>query len=679
MNLREEVDRVRQYLEQVEDPIALLEGIFAYAPVGFQIYKPDGHCLLVNQKFVEMFGSAPPPEYNVLEDEIAEKAGVLPLIRRAFEGETVVTPPIWYDPRELKQVNVPEGRRVALAATFFPLYDREQRLSHVAITFRDVTSEMSARQETEAQRDRLESVLKQMPAGVCIVQAPDGALVFANASVAKILGRPDLPPMWRDAHDSPVRRALVDGAASTGVLLGYTRPDGKRVTLRMHVAPVRGRESGIEAAVVTFHDVSAEERASQAQAFLSRAGELLGSSLDWEATLQAVTRLAVPEIADWCAVDIVPIGGGMHEQVAIAHVDPARVELARDFRERYPPDPDASQGVPEVLRTGKALLFPEITDAMLVAGARDAEHLRMMRDLSLHSAMVVPLSARGRTFGAITFIAERRAFDQDDLVLAQELARRAALAVDNARLYREAQEAAQAREAFLSIASHELRTPLTSLQLQVQNLIRHARADTGVLTRERTASTAEKIDSQVQRLTKLVDDLLEVSRIAAGRLSFTTTQVDLAALAKDVAARFAEDAARAGSTIAVKGDASLVGEWDRARLDQVATNLVSNAIKYGQAQPIEIRAERAGDVARLSVRDSGIGIAAADQVRIFGRFERAAEGLKYAGSGLGLWIVRQIVEGMGGSIRVRSEEGRGATFIVELPLGAPRRRTVAPR
>jgi PAS domain S-box-containing protein len=210
-------------------------------------------------------------------------------------------------------------------------------------------------------------------------------------------------------------------------------------------------------------DITERKRAENALRFLAEASSLLASSLDYQTTLVNVARLAVPQIADWCIVDIVEESGSLH-QLAVAHVDPSKEEMARELRRRYPPDERSTRGVREAIRTGQSMLVPEISDAQLAATARDPEHLAILRDLGFRSAMIVPLVARGRTLGAITLVSaeSEHRYGADDLAMAEDLARDATLAVDNARLFEDAQEALRLREEFLSIASHELKTPLTA-------------------------------------------------------------------------------------------------------------------------------------------------------------------------------------------------------------------------
>jgi signal transduction histidine kinase len=229
------------------------------------------------------------------------------------------------------------------------------------------------------------------------------------------------------------------------------------------------------------------------------------------------------------------------------------------------------------------------------------------------------------------------------------------------------QSAVAARDEFLSIASHELRTPLTALQLELQGLQKRlGRGET--MTSEQLSHRLETAIRQVNRLGKLVNSLLDISRLTAGRIDLQIAEVDLAEVAREVTARLAKEATQAGCSLGcTAGEEPATGQWDRLRLEQIVSNLVSNAIKYGGGRPIEVAVEHDGTRARLRVSDRGIGIAPEDQARIFDRFERAVSERHYGGFGLGLWIVRQIVHALQGGIWVQSRVGEGATFIVELP------------
>ncbi|WP_309896018.1 MEDS domain-containing protein [Archangium sp.] len=239
-------------------------------------------------------------------------------------------------------------------------------------------------------------------------------------------------------------------------------------------------------------------------------------------------------------------------------------------------------------------------------------------------------------------------------------------AEENERLYEEAREAVRTRDDFLSVASHELKTPLTPLHLRLQTLKREAETAAGQVPRERVSQLVEGAEHQLRKLTGLVDDLLDVSRLAAGKLLLRWEDVDLAEVAREVVAGFAQQSEKVGSRVEVEAEVPVMGRWDRLRLEQVVTNLLSNALKYGAGRPVHVKVEGQRERAVLEVRDEGIGIEPEHQARIFGKFERAVSGRHYGGLGLGLFIARQMVEAMEGQIQVESEPGRGSTFRVEL-------------
>ena len=422
------------------------------------------------------------------------------------------------------------------------------------------------------------------------------------------------------------------------------------------------------------HAARAEAEAAQRRlAFLAEASAVLAASLDFEQTLARVARLAVPAIADWCAIDMVEDGERLR-RIAAAHADPAKEAIARELRHRYPPDPNRPHPAMDVVRAGRPSLLPETPDELLVAVARDAEHLRILRELNPRSHIVVPIAARGRTLGAITLITSEpdRRYGPEDLALAEDLARRAAAAMETALLYREAQEALReaetalaVREEFLSIASHELRTPLTALKGQLHLMRR--RLARGVAPHE-VAELSVRADAQVDRLNELVHDLLDVSQITSGRFAVERERVALGPIIQRVVEM--ERAAPPPVRIELAlPEQDPVVEADRRRLEQVLVNLIENARKYAPAgRPVRVRVAAREDTATIAVQDEGIGIPPEDQAHIFDRFHRAGNVDKgISGFGLGLYISREIVRAHGGDLIVESAPGAGSTFTVILP------------
>jgi len=259
------------------------------------------------------------------------------------------------------------------------------------------------------------------------------------------------------------------------------------------------------------------------------------------------------------------------------------------------------------------------------------------------------------------------------VAIARDITERKVSELEREQLYREALDAIRARDEFLSIASHELRTPLSSLKLQLENMLRPG-GEAPESFRDRLAVAAR----QAERLTRLISQLLDVTRITSGRLHLELEECDLKEVAADVVNRFRADAAKAKSPVTLGTREPVVGKFDRLRVEQVVTNLLANALKFGAGKPIEVEVAAAGECARLVVRDHGIGIPPEDAKRIFLRFERAKSAKTYAGLGLGLYIVRHIVEAHGGTIRVESQPGAGSTFIVELPRSPPAQTVESP-
>jgi PAS domain S-box-containing protein len=287
------------------------------------------------------------------------------------------------------------------------------------------------------------------------------------------------------------------------------------------------------------------------------------------------------------------------------------------------------------------------------------------RDKSGHIPLERPIRLRNAATGEYRWHLTRAVPERDDSGAITGWIATATDIDDQKRAEQTLEATILLRDDFLSVASHELRTPLTSLKLEAANLLRRARR--GDLTSDRLVTRLERIDAQAARMHRLINELLDVSRIVAGRLELSLEEVDLVQVVGEVVAQFKDEAARAGCALTSETPRAAIGHWDRSRLEQVVTNLVTNAIKYGGGKPITVEVAEHDDRIKLTVRDHGLGIPTEDQDRIFERFERAASTRNYSGIGLGLWIVKQIVEALGGTVIVDSAPERGSAFTVELP------------
>jgi PAS domain S-box-containing protein len=391
--------------------------------------------------------------------------------------------------------------------------------------------------------------------------------------------------------------------------------------------------------------------------FLADASLVLSGSLDYKLNLERVGQLAVPQIADWFVIDV------MREDDTVQSIVVMQGQRSDE----------TSFGIPSVIETGKSELHSDLSVEFLYERAQSEDHLLELKALGLRSAMVVPLFAREKILGAISlFRSESKyRYGQADLSVAESLAHRIAIAIDNANLYTQAQAAIRARDEFLSIASHELKTPLTPLKIQIQGLMRTLRSSTlSSIEPKKIEKMLEVSDRQLARLSKLIDDLLDISRISIGRLNLNLEEFDIVEQVKEVVDRFSDQMLMVKCDVQLNISPSITVIWDRFRIEQVLINLLTNAMKYGPGKPIMISVTEENGRVRMSFQDHGIGIAKQDQHRIFGCFERAVSGNHFGGLGLGLYIVNQILEAHDGKIQVQSEVGQGSIFTVDLPVQA---------
>jgi PAS domain S-box-containing protein len=480
---------------------------------------------------------------------------------------------------------------------------------------------------------------------------------------------------WKQAVHSDDReqaeRAVVT-AAQTGTDLDtefrVVWPDGS-----VHWIAAKGRvmhdEAGQPERMIGINeDITERKRREQTQAFLAAASKLLASSLDYETTLQQVAYSAVPTMADWCFIGMA-CGHGDVRELAIGHDDPVVAARVRALLGQSPPDPTAAIGISAAIRTRQAQLVPVITELTPSIARDDAAWSELAQLIAASSYMCVPLLVRGQAIGAISFLmgTSKRCFTAADLAVAQELAHHAAHAIDNARLYREAQDAIRVRDQFLSIAAHELKTPLTSLLGYAQLFRRRAERERDLSERDERALRV--IVEQGLRLNKMILALLDIARIETGQLSIERTSIDLVALVRRVVEETHALLDQQQLQLSCpSGPLMIMG--DELRLEQVLQNLISNALKYSlNTGAVQIRVEQEHDTARIVVADQGLGIPTADIPRLFERFYRAsnADVQHITGMGIGLYIVKEILLLHGGTITVESTEGEGSTFIVDLP------------
>jgi PAS domain S-box-containing protein len=442
------------------------------------------------------------------------------------------------------------------------------------------------------------------------------------------------------------------------------RKDGTRFWAEVIYTALRDERGELQGYAKVVRDITERRRAERTQRLFAEAGRIFNQLLEPDLTVAELARLMVPELADGCVLFLLSPGGKLLPR-ALTHASGEKERVLWELLHRYPPGEEDAQGVAAVVRTGNAERVEYVTDEYLERTARDEEHLRLLRRLELSSKLSVPIAVGEQRAGALMLLssASERRYTTTDQVFLEELAGRAALALDNARLFQEAQRALE----LIGVASHDLGNPLNAMQL----LLARLRRVDPEREPERVREGLQAALRHGQRLGQLLHNLLDLSRLSSGKLALEVVRVDLSELVREVVERLGEQAAEAGCPLHVELEPHLDGWWDPLRLERVVTNLLSNAMKFGRGRPVEVRLEQSAGRARLTVRDHGVGIPPEAQRRIFERFEREKSAGKHAGFGLGLYIVRQLVEAHGGSIGVQSTPGDGAAFTVDLPRAPP--------
>jgi PAS domain S-box-containing protein len=527
----------------------------------------------------------------------------------------------------------------------------------------------------------LEILLRMMPAGALVAEASEGNILLANSQIEKVLGMQialGAPlPAVRGFHSDgrqygalewPLARALSDGEMVSDEEIEIVRGDGTHAVVRASATPLRNDSQEVVGAILTVLDISEQRRRHTSRKFLADAGALLSSSLDPVTTLRNIARLAVPTLADWCAIDLLDRDGHI-DRVAVEHIDRAMAQAATELAQRHPPSPTSEAGVAKAIRLGKSELVREVTPDVLDGLAQGPRHRKLLEQLGIRSLMVVPLIARSGPLGAISFVSAESGwlYSQEELAMAEELAARAALAIENSRLFDESQAATEAKSDFLAVMSHELRTPLTAiigyaelLQLGVPEPVT-----------PRQHEQAERIEVSARHLLQLIEEILTLVTLDSGESRVRSERVDVNELLHR-ASSIMEPMARAKNlSIRVsypEGEPILHSDPDK--LLQILLNLLSNAVKFTETGEIRLVGRQEEEVMVFEVIDTGIGMDAEHLRRIFEPFWQVERPItrRAGGTGLGLTICRRLSDLLGIDIAVESEPKKGSTFRVRVPL-----------
>ncbi len=574
-----------------------------------------------------------------------------------------------------------DGRAVWVESRSIAIMDAAGRPAGM----RGVTMDITERKEAGEGLRRWEQIFRHAGWGVALADPATGTLEAVNPAFARLhgygveemIGTPladTFAPEERPRLAEHVRLVHEKGHHVYESI--HIRKDGTRFPVLADVTAFTDERGEVLYRAANVQDITGRKRAEEVERFLGDATTMLASSLDYELTLESLARLAVPYLADFCLVHMLEDDGAIRRMI-VAHQNPAREAAWRDMQGRFPLDLNTPHTVAKVLRTGKPEIFPEVSDELLAAVIGDPAEIRMLKAFDIKATMIMPLAARGRTIGALTFISSEsaRRYGEEDFALAGELARRAAFAIDNARLYLRAQEANHAKDEFLATLSHELRTPLTPIIGWVQMM------SGGQLAPGDIEHGLAVIGKNSQSLSHLINDLLDMSAILSGKMRLDTQPVSLDAVLAEAVETVRPRAAKQNIRIelAPAAEEALVS-GDRTRLVQVFWNLLTNAVKFSpDGSGIRITREIAAGQARVHVEDEGEGISTEFMPYVFDRFRQQdmSTTKAHGGLGIGLALVKSFVEAHGGTVAAASAgAGRGSRFTVSLPL-APREPSAA--
>ncbi|MGD9633030.1 MAG: PAS domain S-box protein [Pirellulales bacterium] len=572
-----------------------------------------------------------------------------------------------------------EGGERPIDDSAAPIFDEQGQMIGAVLVFRDVTQRREAEQVTQKLAAIVEhsddAIIGKNMAGV-ITNWNQAAQRLYGYTAAEAIGQPIriIVPQDHVGELNEIMRRLKAGERIEAWDTVRVRKDGTRVDVSLRISPIKNRAGEVVGASKVARDISQRKRNEESLAFLAEASGALAALTDRESALQQVAHLAVPFFADWCVVYCCGSGEQMLP-VAYSHRNPAKVETLSQFLHLAPFDPDAPTASAAALRTGQPQLMAHVPGDLLPRINTNPESLHLMRELDPRSMLSVPLSIRGETIGVMTFVVSEsnRRYTQLDVRLAENLAQRVATAIDNSQLFRSVQDAVRQKDDFLAMLSHELRNPLAA--------IGYATALAQLPGADAQSDVFPVIERQVTHLKHLIDDLLDVARISRDKINLKLESVDLAQIARDAAESVRPLMEEKHHQFLVEISSELVPVLvDVTRAEQVMVNLLTNSAKYTPENgrvSLFVAAEGAQAVIRVS--DNGIGLAPEIVPKVFDLFAQGDRTLdrSQGGLGIGLTIVRKLVEMHGGNVSAHSAgTGQGAEFLVRLPLAAQRLRTI---
>ena len=681
-----DIDRLKRTELALPQGQEVLDLIASAAPVLLAYVDRDLRYRFVNRAYEKFFGKHRSEIIgrrvkDLVPAESYERIG--PMLERAIASS---------QPQRLGlEIVDTDGRVHFVESNYVPDVDAAGRARGAVIAGIDMSELKRAESDARTTRDQLQAIFKNVGDGITVVDR-SGKFVFANESAARACGFETVEELlaspqarvlegyklFDENHEPLTLEKLPSRQAFAGILhppplilKTVERKTGREVFSKLTSTPILDERGQARYVVTVSSDYSEQKRLQDLNAFIADAASLLGSSIEYETTLANLTTLAVPKIADWCSVHVFD-SAGVPQELAVAHKDPQKVKWARELGRRYPPELDAPYGHGLVLRTGQSVLMASISDETLVSAAKSEEHLAIMREIGFTSYLCVALKSNGKILGSITFVTaeSKRRLGQIEVRMAEELAARASLAIENARLYASSLAVNRVKDEFLATLSHELRTPLNVIQGHAELI----KMDADGLPPDLVAS-ADAIYRNAKLQTEIINDLLDISAIITGKFSFKPQLVDPVQPVRAALESIRFTAGAKGITVSESlENAPSHIMADSTRLQQIVWNLLTNAVKFTpRGGHVKISSHLQDSRYVLEVEDDGIGIEPEFQPRVFERFrqEDSTVARRFGGLGLGLSIVRHLVEMHGGTVAVASEgKGKGTRFTVVLPIAA---------
>lgn len=660
--------------------------LFEQSSVAMEIFDLSGNLLDVNKAWCKLFDAEPSSiiGYNIFKDPQSER--ILPYIERAFNGEEVEIPAFKIDPNPFNKAAKPRW----VEAWFSPVRGDDGAVKEMAVFLKDVTDRIETQIQLQKSitarkviEDRLSMAVKIGKVGIWEwkletdeLYADDTTLQLYGFGRVKFNGKFD--DFFSSVHHED-RKLIIDTVLESQskketfmIEHRIVRKDGELRWLQM-AGTTFYDESGKPVLMTgTCSDITEKKVAALDQQFLVEVSQILSRSFDFRSNVQEVADYSTTYFCDGCIVDQLKSDGSI-ERIVVGMKD----ELIRNrifrLQQKYPGRYTHNHPLFDTLVSGKIFFLEDCRNVWPILRENYGEEY-FLEALSINIKSIITVRLRGRDslLGTITFFTQEGSkfkFSERHKLLAEEIAYRTSMSLENSLLYLNSQEAIKSRDEFLSIASHELKTPLTSLTLQ--NQMRKRQLDKGEaihLDEVKFRKMIEADDRQLRRINRLIDDMLDIARIRAQRLTIHKESFDFCPFLSDVVDRVAPQMEAAGCALSVNLCESFTIKADIYRIEQVIVNLLTNALKYGAGKPVRIDVEKFTYKVRVLIHDEGPGIHPNDSERIFKRFERATSSREISGLGLGLYISRQIVQQHDGALYVAPKAGKGSTFVMELPL-----------